>query len=259
MNSQDPSPSQETSERQKTHYEQIHDEYEDHYYDEISMKYRDRYYYQPMFEGLDLNNCRIADLACGSGHNSLIMKKLFHSIDVEGYDISERACADYERIVGAKCHQIDLTKPQDLEQKYDAAVIFGGLHHCVTDLAQTQKNIASLLRPGGLFLMLEPNSSYILEPLRKLWYRFDPLFDSETEHALNANGIAKSAADLFAVKDVKYMGGPGYFLLAQSMLFRLPKPMKRLIAAPLIWIDGFYNKIPLRAIFPYFVARWQKI
>ena len=58
------------STRQKQHYEAIHTNYEDHYYDAQSMAYRERFYYDPLFEGLDLNGCRVADLASGSGHNS---------------------------------------------------------------------------------------------------------------------------------------------------------------------------------------------
>jgi hypothetical protein len=43
-------------------------------YDASSMAYRDRFVYDIMFRGLDLNGKDVADLAAGSGHNSLAVR-----------------------------------------------------------------------------------------------------------------------------------------------------------------------------------------
>jgi hypothetical protein len=60
---------------QKLHYENIHNEYAKHYYDSTSMKFRDKFIYKYLFEGCDLNNKVVTDLACGSGYNYGSIKK----------------------------------------------------------------------------------------------------------------------------------------------------------------------------------------
>jgi len=108
------------STRQKQHYEAIHTNYEDHYYDAQSMAYRERFYYDPLFEGLDLNGCRVADLASGSGHNSVALLKRFPKAVVTGFDISSSACKAYRHNVGRPGIEADLTKPLDHPDKFDA-------------------------------------------------------------------------------------------------------------------------------------------
>src|SRR5215470_10172004 len=176
----------EASTRQKDLYEAIHDVYEAHYYDDAAMAYRKRFYYQPLFDDLKLDGKSVADLACGSGHNSLILRQRFPSVELTGFDISSHACRDYRRLVGRPAFECDLTKPMDVTPAFDAAMIFGGLHHCVSDLATTLQNVARMLKPGGVFLMLEPNKRCYLELLRRLWYALDRrYFDAQSEAALD--------------------------------------------------------------------------
>jgi hypothetical protein len=56
---------------QKAHYERIHDLYSAHYYDESSMKYREEFIYDPLFQGVDLNDKDVLELASGNGANTL--------------------------------------------------------------------------------------------------------------------------------------------------------------------------------------------
>jgi SAM-dependent methyltransferase len=96
---------------QKLHYTAIHDNFEAHYYDASSMKYRSYFIYDWLFEGIDLKNRKIADLACGSGHNSFALIERFEGVDTVGFDISEPACESYRRTTGHAAYPIDLTKP----------------------------------------------------------------------------------------------------------------------------------------------------
>lgn len=247
------------SQRQKELYEAIHDDYEDHYYDAVSMAYRDRYYYDPIFSGMDLNNRAVADLAAGSGHNSLIALKRFPAAQLTGFDISSKACASYSALVGRPAIESDLTKSFSHHEQFDVAMIFGGLHHCVADLPATFSNIANLLKPGGMFLMLEPNSRFFLEGARKLWYRLDDkYFDAATEAALDHRKICELGQREFTPVDVRYLGGPAYFLLAQSLLFRLPKGVKAALKPPLLLAEEAYNLFSGEHMSPYFIARWRK-
>lgn len=247
------------SERQRHHYERIHNDYERHYYDPTSMAFRNRFVYDVMFEGIDLNGKRVADLASGSGHNSLAVLERFPAASVTGFDISPSACRGYRELVGAQAHEIDLTAGTDPGMRFDAAIVVGGLHHCVSDLAGTFRTIGALLDRGGLLLMYEPNSECVLEALRRLWYRHDRYFDAATEHALAHGEIAAIAsADSFSPIACRYSGGPAYFLILNSLVFRIPLGLKRYLAPPLFLLEAAYNRLPWKACFPTFIARWRK-
>jgi len=246
------------SSRQKTHYERIHDDYGDHYYDLQSMAYRRRFVYEPMFEGLDLNGKRVADLACGSGMNSTGLLECFPRAEVEGFDISSKACADYRRIIGRPAHEVDLSRDLRGPARFDVAIT-DALHHCVSDLNQTLENMASLLVPGGLLIMYEPNADYFLEPARRFWYRHDRYFDAPTERALDHDSVLQLAGRRFKLLDVRYGGGPAYFLVLNSLLFRLPKSVKSLISPSLFALEDVFHALPGRKAFANFIARWERI
>lgn len=249
----------ENSARQRLHYERIHDEYETHYYDATSMAFRRRFIYDIMFRGLDLNGMDVADLAAGSGHNSCALRERFPQAKVAGFDISSSACESYRRVVGAEAFQLDLTAKNEQHRRFDVAMIVGGLHHCVADLPATFRTISGLLKPGGLLLMYEPNERYIFEAMRRLWYRHDEFFDAQTEHALDHDSIAELArAHRLEPIECTYSGGPAYFLIYNSLIFRIPIALKRYIARPLFAFEAIYNKLPWRICFPTFVARWRK-
>jgi SAM-dependent methyltransferase len=248
------------SERQKAHYESIHDDYESHYFDEPSMAFRERFIYDVLFDGFDFNGQTVADLACASGYNSVALKERFPEAETIGFDISARAVESYQRIVGGDSHELDLTKgelPEGVEP-VDAAMVIGGLHHCVVDLPGTFRTLAKLVKPGGVLMMYEPNAAYLLEKARKVWYRFDRYFDAETEEALDHDRIADMASADFSPIDCHYMGGPAYFLIYNSLIVRMPKEAKARIQDPVFKAEQAYNHLPGKRWYPYFIARWRR-
>jgi SAM-dependent methyltransferase len=249
------------SNRQKLHYERIHDEYESHYFDDEAIAYRRRFMLGPLTEGLDLNGKLLADLASGSGHNTLLLRDQFPDMRAEGFDISSDACRAYEKYTGFPAHEVDLTKAgsvREHEGRFDAALVMGGLHHCVADLPTTIDNVARLLKPGAHFMMFEPNAAYALEAARKVWYKNDQLFDAETERALTHDELIELAGDRFDADLVEHLGGPAYFLVLNSMVFRIPKPVKRRISGPTMALEALWNKATKPFTSAYFIARWQK-
>ena len=244
--------------RQRAQYERINADYEAHYYDEASMRYRRRFMYDPLFSGIDLTGMLVADLACGSGHNSTELQRRFPGVRTHGYDVSPSSCAAYRARTGAPAFECDLTRSAVFAERYDAALVFGGLHHCVADLPQTLANVAALLKPGGLFLMVEPNRRFLLEPLRALWYRLDSYFDAETERALDHAALAALAAEAFDVEMAAFGGGPAYFAVFNSLILRVPPRLKRALTPPLLGIERAWNRLPGRLPFPYFIARWRR-
>lgn len=249
---------QPNSHGQKAHYEIIHDAYEAHYYDETSMAYRHRFIYEPLFEGVQLNGASVADLACGSGHNSLALREYFPSVSTTGYDISESACRDYQLHVGGAAHQVDLTQPLTPAETHDAAIVIGGLHHCVVDLGTTFRNIARMIRPGGRFFMMEPNDEFFLSAVRRIWYRKDQWFEADSEAALKHKEIASLAAPYFVPRRVIYIGGPAFYLILNSLITRVPLRAKPYLASVLFPFETLYNRLPGHAAFAVFLAEWER-
>jgi len=243
---------------QKVHYEKIHDEYEKHYYDYWSMAYRERFIYDIMFRGLDLNGKRVAELASGSGHNSLAALKRFPQAELTGFDISARACASYRELLHSEAIEIDLTKPLPVNKKFDYVFISGGLHHCISDLDKTFENISDLLVPGGMLLFYEPNAEYIMEGVRKLWYKRDKYFEEDSEAALSHSKMLSVADGRFRVHEITYLGGIAYFIIYNSLILRIPPAIKNILSPPLFAIESMTNRLPSKYFFPAFIGQWKK-
>jgi SAM-dependent methyltransferase len=245
------------SENQRHHYERILERYDTHYFDKWSTKYREEFIYEPLWRGMDFGGKRVADLACGSGFNSAALLKRFPTVMLTGYDITPMACEAYRERTGFTARKCDLTKPmENLRAEFDAAMVIGGLHHCIADLRQTLRNVASLLQPGGVFMIMEPNSRFFLQPVRNFWYQHDKSFDSQNERALAHAELLSLANDDFVCRDIKYFGGPAFFCVLQSMILRIPLSVKTFISPPLIVAERAWNLIPSTRMHNAFVARW---
>jgi SAM-dependent methyltransferase len=247
------------SSRQKQHYEQIHDAYEAHYYDRESLLYRDRFIFAPLLDGIDLTDRDVLDVASGSGHNTVLLQRRFPRMRATGLDISESACRAYERTTGCRAMQRDFTRPLSLGRQFDAAVVIGGLHHLVTNLPQALENLASVLRSGGLVFMMEPSADGMLEGLRRLWYQRDGYFDAPTEHALSHDALLTLTGGRFGVDVVRYIGGPAYFAILNSLVLRVPLRAKPWLSAVTFPMERAVNALNLRAWAPAFVARWRRL
>jgi SAM-dependent methyltransferase len=245
--------------RQQAHYEAIHDEYEAHYYDASSLAYRNRFILDPLLRGVDLNGKRVLDVASGSGFNTLLLQRRYPSLHATGVDISPSACAAYSRVTGFPALHVDLTKPCTWGEPFDAAMVIGGLHHCVSDLPQTLRNLANAVRPGGILLMMEPNADCWLEGARQLWYSKDRYFDAPTEHALSHERLVETAAGLFEPETLHHIGGPAYFLILNSLVLRVPLSAKPWLSKLTFPLESTFNGLNSRTAAPVFLARWRRL
>lgn len=246
------------SARQAAHYDRILSDYDKHYYDDYSLQYRERFILGPLLDGIDLNGKAVADLASGSGQTSLSLIKRFPTIELTGFDVSPEACRRYRETVGRDCLELDITAGYDCEAVFDAAIIMGGLHHCVSNLPGALSTIAKMLRPGGWLLMFEPNRDYVLEFARRLWYRFDKYFDSGTEAALSHDDLLRHSQAAFSPHKVLYFGGPAFYLVYNSLVFRLPHAVKNAISPSLLGAEAAFNRLPGKWPFASFTAQWVR-
>ncbi len=245
-----------SSERQAAHYDRILSDYDQHYYDRYSLLYRDRFILDPLLDGLDFNGKRVADLASGSGQTSLSLLRRYPNIELTGFDVSPEACRRYRNAVRRDCFENDLTAGYAGDQTFDAAIVMGGLHHCVNNLPGALATVAQMLKPGGVLLIFEPNRDYVLEFARRFWYRLDTYFDAQTEAALSHDALLAQANGAFTMRSLSYFGGPAFYLVYNSLVFRLPHGLKAAISPPLLAVEGIYNRLPSRWLFTSFLAQW---
>lgn len=244
---------------QQSHYEAIHDDYEAHYYDASSMDYRHQFLYGPLFKDLSLDNSSVADLACGSGYNSLALRTYYPNVRTTGYDISRSACRDYRsKLPDSRAYQLDLTVPNESQIIHDAAVVIGGLHHCVSDLDETLRNVARMVRPGGLFMMMEPNNDFLLSSVRRIWYRKDKWFEADSEEALKHDEILTRADPYFVCERLRYFGGPAFYLILNSLIMRVPTWAKPALSRLLFPIERLYHLLPGKSPHAAFLAVWRR-
>jgi SAM-dependent methyltransferase len=244
---------------QAQHYDQILEDYEKHYFDPTSMSYRRRYIYPYLFANLNLNGRRVLELACGSGFNTNEVLELFPSAGVEGLDISPLSCDAYARNTGRKALVFDLTATHaDMPDPADVAFVVGGLHHCIKNMHATFANLRQLVKPGGYLLAVEPNAEFFLNQLRMSWYRRDKWFQEADEAPLRYETLLDLARPAFDAVSVRYLGGPAYFLILNSLILRLPIAAKRLLAGLTFLCDDVYNLLPGSSPYPMFISQWRR-
>ena len=227
---------------QRGHYDTIFAEYNAHYCDATSFAFRNEFILRPLLDGIDLTAQRVADLACGPGVTSIALQQLFPGVQLEGFDISPDACREYRTATGAPAHEHDLLMEVDGEP-FDAAIVVGGLHHCILHLDRVLENVAGLLRPGGLFMLYEPNASFLLEGVRRRWYRRDRYFEADTEAAILPAELLKQAEHWFAPVRTFYNGGPAYFAILNSLVTRISLSAKPILAPPLFVAERAWNAV----------------
>lgn len=247
-----------SSTRQAEHYDRIISSYDEHYYDDDSLAYRREFILEPLLSGLDLRGKRVADLACGSGQTSLFLMERFPGVEPSGFDISPEASRRYREATGRPGVAFDLTKDAAPDELFDAAIVVGGLHHCVANLPGALKTVSQMVKPGGSFLMFEPNADYVLQFARRIWYKADSYFDADTEAALSHDALLSIAGSDFSCQTVRYFGGPAFFLIYNSLVLRLPHRLKRKVAPALLAIERGHNRIPGRWAHASFTARWLR-
>jgi SAM-dependent methyltransferase len=247
-----------SSHSQAQHYNEILDDYDRHYYDLHSRQYRERFILSPLLQGVDLRGKRVADLASGSGETTVFLTQRFADVQCTGFDISPEACRRYGERTGRPARQFDLTAGGFTGEPFDAAIIMGGLHHCATDLAGALRTVASMLRPGGVFLLFEPNREYVLEAARQLWYRMDRYFDAGNEAALSHSVLLAAGAGAFDCRRVEYFGGPAFFLVYNSLVFRMPGRVKAATAPALMQAEQLHNRLASKWLCASFLAQWVR-
>ena len=243
-------------ERQRVHYDALADRYEAHYADDWSLRYRDRFFNARMVGGLDIRGWRVLDGMAGSGELSGYL--LRQGADVTGLDISEGVLAKFrEKFPRARAVRAPIAETGLPDESFDMVAVCGALHHCHPNLDAAVNEIHRLLKPGGWFVFMEPVAGSVADRARQLWYRLDPLFESN-EEAVDIKALMAAHRDRFTFESLQYGGNVAYLLVFNSMVFRLPHALKRVVSPALMGLEAAIEKIQGPRTACMAVARWRK-
>ena len=113
----------------------------------------------------------VLELFCGRGSGLVALDRLGFT-RVRGIDLSPRLLSLHQRrgrcIVG-DCRHLPVHR-----LSHDLAIVHGGLHHLATlpdDLELTVREVRRILKPGGLFIVVEPWETPFLEFVHRVGSR----------------------------------------------------------------------------------------
>ena len=242
--------------KQKEHYNNIAGQYELHYGDFYSSLYREEFIIKPLFDGIDLSGKKILDAMCGTG---IITEHLLqHDCRIESFDLSESQI----KISKEKFPQCNYTVGTVLEMPYsdetfDVVVLHGGLHHVHPNVKAAVSEVVRVLKPGGYFINGEIHADSIIDRMRNLWYRHDPLFE-DNEMSIDFDRLeADFKKDLERIS-ISYFGNIAYYLVINSMILRIPFFIKRIISNPLLFIERIITPYQTRYFSSYAITQWRK-
>lgn len=113
----------------------------------------------------------VLELFCGRG-NGLVALDRLGFIRVHGIDLSPRLLALQQR--RGRCAVGDCRRLPIESLSSDVAIVQGGLHHLAIlpdDLELTVREVRRILKPGGLFVVVEPWRTPFLEFVHRLGSR----------------------------------------------------------------------------------------
>jgi len=145
-----------------------------------------------------------------------------------------------------------------LRDAFDLILVGGGLHHFHPHVPRAVDVIHGMLKPGGLFCFAEPRRESLLDLARRIWYRLDRRTFAEEEAAIDLQALKRHNVDRFAFQREVYFGGVGYFLVLNSMVFRIPVRWKPRLAPWCLKVESLLQPVQNKYIAPAVVCVWRK-
>ncbi len=241
---------------QGAHYDQIGAAYEAHYSDQWSTEYRRIFLNEPLINGVDIKGKTVLDAMCGSGQTAEFL--LGRGAVAFGLDISAGVIDQFRaKLPNATGVKGSILHSDFADGTFDAVFITGGLHHLHPRVTDAISEIHRILKPGGWLCFYEPHTGSLPDAVRRLWYRFDNLFEAN-EAAIDIEDLLHRHREGFEFVTKRYAGGLAYLVVFNSMVFRIPLSWKPHYARPLFWIERRLEPLLGKRTSCFVMVQWRK-
>jgi SAM-dependent methyltransferase len=147
--------------------------------------------------GLGARVRRVLEPMCGMAEGfKILSENLGTNLDYVGFDYSDKmveiARAEHPNL---RLEHGDVTAYRPAGEPFDMIVLIGGLHHVFSRTAEVLRNLREALKPGGLFLSLEPtHDNPIARRARQKIYASNDLFDEDSEQGFEYRDLQEHFA-----------------------------------------------------------------
>lgn len=241
---------------QEKHFNSIADTYCKHYGDKWSGAYRDRFINKKMLQGINLYNKKVIDAMCGNGETVPFL--LARGAQVTAIDISQQELKNLQdKWPQCSIHRSSILDTGLENNSYDCVVVVGGLHHVHPYCIDAIKEIHRILKKGGYLCFMEPHQGSIFDMIRKLWYKHDKYFE-ENEEAIDVHELKLRFDREFSFITEYYKGSIAYLFVLNSMIWRMPKFIKKMYAPFFFWLESWVERFQTKYTACFVVCQWKK-
>lgn len=242
-------------ERQKRHYDKITSRYAQHYNDKYSQIYREEFINKPLLKGIELTGRKVLDLMCGSGGLARFLLK--RNAIVTGLDISGEQIEFFRKESGGDYICSSIFENEIADNSFDCVVVVSGLHHLHPRVNEAVEEIYRILKPSAYFCFYEPYAGSLPDFFRRLWYKIDRLVENN-EAAIDLCKLKRDFSNKFEFLSQAYAGGPAYLFVFNSMMFRIPLPVKNLISMFFLRMEKAFCSSGNKRISFVSINQWRK-
>ncbi|HUI27476.1 MAG TPA: class I SAM-dependent methyltransferase [Candidatus Kryptonia bacterium] len=172
--------------------------------------------------------CHVADIGCGYGASTIIMAKAFPRSTFVGIDYHRESIERArERAADAGVGdrvKFEVAKAKDYPGTYDFAACFDCLHD-MGDPVGAAAHVRRSLKPGGTWLLVEPNAADRVEdnlnPVGRLFYSVSTLVCTQASLAQEVGTALGAQAGEARLRDVVTRAGFSRFRIATRTPFNL--------------------------------------
>lgn len=141
---------------------------------------------------------RVLEPMCGMAEGySILRENLETSFDYVGFDYSENM-VEIARAEHPDLNIVhgDVVTYRPTGEPFDLVFLIGGLHHVYSRTQEVLENLREALRPGGMFLSLEPtHDNPLARYARRRIYSSNDLFDADTEQGFEYRDLHRHFRD----------------------------------------------------------------
>jgi len=236
----------------------LHDKYISKQYENIREKSKFSIFYQKVWieEMLDLvrvHHSNILDYGCGTSILFPFINEKFRNCRYTGIDISDKMLdigrKRFRKYKNFKVYQQDGENLKFKKETFDLVVSRGAIHHLPYP-KKGLKEIRNVLKNGGVLVICEPASNFIIKAFRLILYKFSSHFSSTHRSFTNSelqNLIKKNGFKIIKYKRFGLLAFPFGFPDIIPIFRYFPFGFLKF----LVYLDRILLKIPIINIFSW--------